>query len=186
MEVIKTKFKDLYIIKPRIFEDDRGHFLETFNHREFSEKTGLNLTDRLFVQDNESESKLGVLRGLHYQEGAYAQDKLVRVVEGQVLDVVVDMRPDSDTFGKHFSIMLGGDSKTQLYVPKGFAHGFITLTPKAIFSYKCTNYYNSEFDGGVHPFDPTLNIDWVLSKDKTILSDKDEKLPTFDEVIKNK
>jgi dTDP-4-dehydrorhamnose reductase/dTDP-4-dehydrorhamnose 3,5-epimerase len=184
MVVIKTEFKDLYIIKPNIYNDDRGHFLETFNEDEFKDKTGLEIK---FVQDNESESKLGVLRGLHYQEGISAQSKLVRAVEGLVLDVVVDMRPDSDMFGKTFRIVLSSEDKTQLFIPKGFAHGFISLSKKSTFAYKCDNYYSAEFGVTLDAFDPSLNIDWVLPKDEILRSEKDAKdYLSWDEAIKKK
>ena len=170
MEIIKTKFKDLYIINPKIHTDHRGHFLETFNEKVFNEKTGLDIN---FIQDNESKSKLGVLRGLHYQEGISAQSKLVRVVDGFVLDVVVDMRPDSDMFGESFSIVLSSNGKNQLFIPKGFAHGFITLSEESIFAYKCDNYYNPKFEGTIDALDPALNINWVMPHDEIIRSNKD-------------
>ena len=176
MEVIKTEFKDLYILRPKVFEDDRGYFLETFNQKVFKEKTGLDIN---FVQDNESESFRGVLRGLHYQNEPHAQSKLVRVIKGAVLDVVVDLRPESDMYGEYFSIVLDNIHQEQLFIPKGFAHGFITLSHKAVFAYKCDNYYNKESEGGIHPFDTRLNIDWLLTDTEVTLSKKDDILPKF-------
>jgi len=189
MEIIKTKFKDLLIIKPTKYVDDRGFFYETFNEKKFNDETGLNIK---FVQDNESTSHKGVLRGLHYQEGPFAQSKLVRVIKGSVLDVVVDMRPDSDTFGEHFSIMLTVMGE-QLFVPKGFAHGFIALSEGTTFSYKCDNYYAPNFENGIFPFDKTLNIDWELKEwplnslySLYNLSEKDNQLQCWEEAIKKK
>jgi len=182
MEIIKTEFKDLLIIRPTKYEDDRGHFRETFNEKEFNDKTGL---DVQFVQDNESTSHKGVLRGLHYQEGIFAQSKLVRVVKGSAIDVVVDMRPDSDTFGKYFRIVLTDIDDEQLFVPKGFAHGFKALSEGTIFSYKCDNYYAPNFENGIHPFDNTLNIDWELNS-LLNLSEKDNKLQCWEDAIKKK
>jgi len=184
MEIIKTKFKDLLIIKPTKYEDDRGFFYETFNEKKFNDETGLDIK---FIQDNESTSHKGVLRGLHYQEGMFAQSKLVRVIKGSVLDVVVDMRPDSDTFGEHFSIVLTDFGMgEQLFVPKGFAHGFMALSEGTVFSYKCDNYYAPNFENGIYPFDKTLNIDWELNNCLYNLSEKDNALQCWEESIKKK
>ena len=174
---LKTKFKDLWIFEPKVFRDDRGYFFESFNQNTFSE-TGL---DVRFVQDNEAKSTKGVLRGLHYQTGSYAQSKLVRVIYGEVLDVVVDIRPSSETFGEHFSIILSGENKTQMFVPKGFAHGYVVLSDEAVFAYKCDAFYSKEYEGGIFFNDPALKIDWVLHESKLILSEKDKQLPLFND-----
>jgi len=183
MRIEATLFRDLYIIYPQIFNDDRGYFLETFNEKVFKEETGLKVN---FVQDNESKSKRGVLRGLHYQEGVSAQSKLVRAVEGTVLDTVVDMREDSDTFGRSYSIILDDKEKTQLFVPKGFAHGFLTLSEKSRFAYKCDNYYNPKSEGSIDALDPTLNINWVIPHDEIIRSEKDKGAMTFIKAMEKK
>lgn len=180
MELQKTPLKDCFILKPKVFKDERGIFYETYNQKVYQEITGLK-TD--FVQDNQSFSKKGVLRGLHYQTGKMAQAKLVRVVEGTVLDIVVDIRKDSETFGKSFSIVLNDVENLQLFVPRGFAHGFITLSEKSIFSYKCDNYYDKVSEGGIIYNDATLAIDWHLPKEEFIISEKDLELPTFQEAI---
>ena len=176
MEILKTTLEGCLIIKPAVFKDERGLFCETFRQDRFSELTGITTS---FVQDNQSQSSFGVLRGLHYQVGDYAQAKLVRVIEGRVLDVAVDLRRDSATFGQHFSIQLDGASMTQLYVPKGFAHGFVTLSERSVFAYKCNNYYHKESEQGIRFDDATLNIDWHLAHDKLLVSDKDQSLPAF-------
>jgi dTDP-4-dehydrorhamnose 3,5-epimerase len=175
MPFIETDFPGLLIFEPRVFGDDRGYFFESFNQKIFEEK-GINTN---FVQDNQARSSFGVLRGLHYQTGAAAQAKLVRVLEGLVLDVVVDLRTDSPTYGKHYSIELSADNKRQLYVPRGFAHGYVVLSETAEFFYKCDNFYNKESEGGLIYNDPSLAIDWKIEEDKTLLSDKDIILPTF-------
>ena len=172
----ETKLKGCYILQPQIFKDNRGYFIESFNNETFNGTLKLDIN---FVQDNESQSSKGVLRGLHYQTGKYAQAKLVRVVKGRVLDVVVDMRKDSETFGEHFSIELNADNKTQLYVPRGFAHGFIVLEDETIFSYKCDNLYNKASEAGILYNDKDLNIDWKLSENDFIISEKDIVLPKF-------
>lgn len=177
MNVIETKLKGCFIIEPRVFQDNRGCFFESFNQQQFNKLTN---TTTNFVQDNESFSSKGVLRGLHYQLGKFAQAKLVRVVKGKVLDVAVDIREDSETFGKHVAVELSAESKKQLFVPRGFAHGFIVLSETAIFSYKCDNYYNKESEGGIIYNDPQLNIDWRLPKKDFILSEKDIILPQLD------
>ena len=177
MNAIETKLKGCFIIEPRVFQDNRGCFFESFNQQQFNKLTN---TTTNFVQDNESFSSKGVLRGLHYQLGKFAQAKLVRVVKGKVLDVAVDIREDSETFGKHVAVELSAESKKQLFVPRGFAHGFIVLSETAIFSYKCDNYYNKESEGGIIYNDPQLNIDWRLPKKDFILSEKDIILPQLD------
>ncbi len=176
MKVEKTNLEGCFVIKPTVFEDDRGYFFESFNKEKFETLTGASVN---FVQDNQSMSSRGVLRGLHYQEEPYAQSKLVRVITGKVLDVCVDLRKMSKTFGQHFSIILDGKQKHQLFVPKGFAHGFLVLEDNTIFSYKCDNYYNKASEKGVIYNDATLNIDWQLSNDELILSEKDKILPAF-------
>tara|TARA_R110002049_G_scaffold293010_2_gene477824 strand:- start:15045 stop:15593 length:549 start_codon:yes stop_codon:yes gene_type:complete len=176
MTVEETNLKGCYIIQPNVYKDIRGYFIESFNKKTFNSKLNLDID---FVQDNESQSNKGVLRGLHYQLGKYSQAKLVRVVKGSVLDVVVDMRLDSKTFGKHFSIKLTEANKLQLFIPRGFAHGFIVLEDKTIFSYKCDNYYNIESESGIIYNDNNLNIDWYLPDSDFILSEKDLVLPKF-------
>ncbi len=181
MTVTETQLQGCFIIEPKVFEDQRGYFFETFNQNRFNELIG---TEVNFVQDNESASTKGVLRGLHYQMGDYAQAKLVRAIEGVVLDIVVDLREDSKTYAQHFSLELSASNKTQLFVPKGFAHGFIVLSDTAIFSYKCDNYYNKASEGGIIYNDPQLNIDWRLPESEFIISEKDLELPTFEKAIR--
>ncbi len=176
MEIVKSPLQDCFYIKPAIFKDERGVFSETYNEETFKRVTGLDVN---FVQDNQSQSSYGVLRGLHFQTGAMAQAKLVRVAMGKVLDIVVDLRNNSSTFGKHFSIELTGDNGYQLFVPKGFAHGFITLSEKSIFCYKCDNYYHKASEGGIIYNDATLNLNWHLPHNELIVSEKDLQLPTF-------
>ncbi len=178
MEIQQTPLKDCFIIKPGVFRDDRGIFLETFNEKTFQEATGITMP---FVQDNTSHSKRGVLRGLHYQKGEMAQAKLVRAARGRVLDVVVDLRKDSPSFGKSFSVILDDVEHLQLYVPRGFAHGFITLSDDSIFCYKCDNFYDRNSEGGIIYNDATLAIDWHLPEVEFIVSEKDLDLPTFEE-----
>jgi len=176
MTIKETKLKGCFIIRPKIFEDNRGYFFETFNAKTFNELTGTNVS---FIQDNESKSSKGVLRGLHYQIGKHAQAKLVRVVKGKVLDVAVDLRKDSPTFGEHIIIELSEENKTQLFVPRGFGHGFIVLEDHTIFSYKCDNFYNKAAEGGIIFDDKDLNIDWRLDEKEFIVSEKDLELPTL-------
>ncbi|MCX8523569.1 dTDP-4-dehydrorhamnose 3,5-epimerase [Chryseobacterium formosus] len=176
MKIKETPLKDCYIIEPTIFEDDRGYFYEKFNEQKFEELTGMN---GHFVQDNISKSSYGVLRGLHLQKGDKAQAKLVSCLDGKVLDVVVDLREDSPTFGQWFSLELTDENKLQLYVPRGFGHGFSVLSETAVFSYKCDNFYDKASEGGVLWNDTDLNIDWQLPQDDIILSDKDKILPSF-------
>jgi len=180
MKVLETKLKGCYIIEPKIFKDKRGYFFESFNTKSFQE---LLKTDTIFIQDNESLSTKGVLRGLHYQTGEHAQAKLVRVVKGKVLDVAVDLRQNSKTFGKHVSIELTEDNKKQLFVPRGFAHGFIVLSESAVFSYKCDNFYNKASEQGIIFNDKDLNIDWKLQEREFIISEKDTILPTLKNAI---
>lgn len=181
MKVEETYLKGCFVITPKVFNDERGYFLETFNQKVFSKETGIKTN---FVQDNLSKSSKGVLRGLHFQEGDSAQAKLVQVISGKVLDVCVDLRKNSVTFGKHFSILLDGINKQQLYVPRGFAHGFIVLENDTIFSYKCDNYYDKSSESGIIFNDEYLNIDWGFPEDKMIVSEKDKNLLTFKNVFK--
>jgi len=176
VKIEQTPLKDCFLLTPTIFNDERGTFYETYNQVLFEKVTGQNVN---FVQDNQSTSTLGVLRGLHYQVGEMAQAKLVRVIEGSILDVVVDIRKESETFGKHFSIILDDVSQQQLFVPRGFAHGFITLSPTSKFAYKCDNFYDKDSERGIIYNDATLSLDWHLQQDKFILSEKDQILPTF-------
>lgn len=169
MKFIKTKIKDVIIVEPHIFKDNRGYFFESYNKKEFIDN-GINCN---FVQDNQSMSEYGVIRGLHCQLGEYSQAKLVRVIKGKVLDVVIDIRPKSKTFGKHIAVELSEENQKQLFVPRGFLHGFSTLSKSAIFSYKCDNYYNKESEYGVLFNDSDLNIDWMIPKEKIIASEKD-------------
>jgi dTDP-4-dehydrorhamnose 3,5-epimerase len=176
MVVEETKLKGCFIIQPKVFQDKRGYFFESFNQNTFNALIRSNIN---FVQDNESFSSKGVLRGLHFQKGKYAQAKLVRVIKGKVLDIAVDIRKESPTFGQHFAIELSEENKTQLFIPRGFAHGFIVLKNETIFSYKCDNYYNKASESGILYNDKTLNIDWKLKEDEFILSDRDKTLETF-------
>ena len=178
MKIKETPLKDCYIIEPTIFEDERGYFYEKFNEKKFEELTGMN---GHFVQDNISKSSYGVLRGVHLQKGEHAQAKLVSCLEGKVWDIVVDLRRDSETFGKWFGVELTPENKLQLYVPRGFGHGFSVLSETAIFAYKCDNFYNKDAEGSVIYNDPDLDIDWKLPADSIILSEKDKTLPTFAE-----
>ena len=173
MNIITTEIEGLLIIEPRIFQDSRGYFFESFNQREFEEKIG----PVMFVQDNESKSCYGVVRGLHFQKGAHSQSKLVRVVKGKVLDVAVDLRPGSKTFGKHVSVELSEDNHRQFFIPKGFAHGFSVLSKEAVFQYKCDNFYHPESDGGISILDDSIGIDWQIPAESAILSKKDTAHP---------
>ena len=169
MEVIKTEIEGVVIIEPRIFNDERGYFYESFSQREFEEK----VCRTTFVQDNQSKSSYGVLRGLHFQKPPYSQSKLVRCIKGAVLDVAVDIRKGSPTFGKHVAVELSEENHRQLFIPRGFAHGFAVLTAEAVFQYKCDNYYNKESEGAIAWNDPQLAIDWRIPADKVLLSEKD-------------
>ena len=173
MEVIKTSIEGVVIIEPRIFKDARGYFFESFSQREFEEKVG----KIQFVQDNESMSSYGVMRGLHFQRPPFTQSKLVRVIKGAVLDVAVDIRKNSPTYGKHVAVELTEDNHRQFFVPRGFAHGFAVLSDEAIFQYKCDNFYAPQADGGISILDGNLGIDWHIPMDKAILSEKDTKHP---------
>ncbi len=180
LEIKPTPLKDCFILKPSVFKDERGVFSETFNKKVFREASGVDVD---FVQDNQSKSSYGVLRGLHFQLGEMAQAKLVRVISGRVLDIVVDLRKNSETFGQNFSIELDDQNHLQLFVPRGFAHGFVTLSEKSTFSYKCDNYYHKQSEGGIIYNDPTLSLDWRIPHDKLIISEKDLELPTFEDFI---
>jgi dTDP-4-dehydrorhamnose 3,5-epimerase len=169
MEVIKTNIEGVVIIEPRIFRDDRGYFFESFSQRDFQEK----VCNTVFVQDNESKSSYGVLRGLHFQKTPYAQSKLVRVIKGAVLDVAVDIRKGSPTFGQHVAVELTEDNHRQFFIPRGFAHGFSVLTDEVIFQYKCDNFYAPQSEGALAWDDPDLGIDWRIPTDKVLLSEKD-------------
>jgi dTDP-4-dehydrorhamnose 3,5-epimerase len=175
MNIIKTEIEGLTIIEPRIFKDARGYFFESFSQREFEEK----VCRTTFVQDNESYSRYGVVRGLHFQQEPFSQAKLVRVVKGAVLDVAVDIRKDSPTYGKHATIELTEENHRMLFIPRGFAHGFAVLSDEVIFQYKCDNYYAPQSERGIAWNDPDLNIDWRIPADQIILSDKDTKYPWF-------
>ena len=174
MEIIQTPIEGTLIIEPKVFGDVRGYFFESFNAREFAEKTGLDVT---FVQDNESRSKYGVIRGLHFQLPPYTQSKLVRVVKGRVLDVAVDIRKGSPTYGQHVACELTEDNHRQFFVPKGFAHGFCVLSEDAVFQYKCDNFYAPQADAGISILDASLGIDWGIPMDRAILSEKDTRNP---------
>ena len=170
MEVIKTEIEGVVIIEPRIFKDDRGYFYESFSQREFEEK----VCRTTFVQDNQSKSSYGVVRGLHFQKPPYSQSKLVRCIKGAVLDVAVDIRKGSPTFGKYVAVELTEENHRQFFVPRGFAHGFAVLSDEAVFQYKCDNFYNKESEGSVAWNDPQLAIDWKIPADKVLLSEKDK------------
>ncbi len=173
MEIIKTNIEGVVIIEPRIFKDDRGYFFESFSQREFEEK----VCKTTFVQDNESKSSYGVLRGLHFQKPPFAQSKLVRVIKGAVLDVAVDIRKGSLTFGQYVSVELTGENHRQFFIPRGFAHGFSVLSEEVIFRYKCDNFYSPQSEGAIAWNDPDLNIDWRIPAEKVVLSEKDSKHP---------
>ena len=173
MEIIKTNIEGVVIIEPRIFKDDRGYFFESFSQREFEEK----VCKTTFVQDNESKSSYGVLRGLHFQKPPFAQSKLVRVIKGAVLDVAVDIRKGSLTFGQYVSVELTGENHRQFFIPRGFAHGFSVLSEEVIFQYKCDNFYYPQSEGAIAWNDPDLNIDWRIPAEKVVLSEKDSKHP---------
>lgn len=178
MNIIETGIEGLWIIEPRIFGDSRGYFFESFSQKEFDEKIGpVN-----FVQDNESKSCYGVVRGLHFQKPPHAQAKLVRVVKGKVLDVAVDLREGSPTYGKHCAVELSEENHRQMFIPKGFAHGFSVLSEEAVFQYKCDEYYAPHSEGAVLWNDVDLAIDWRIPEDKVILSDKDRRHPTLKEL----
>ena len=173
MEVIKTAIEGVYVIEPKVFGDARGYFFESFSEREFKEKVG----DIHFVQDNESMSKFGVMRGLHFQRPPYSQSKLVRCVKGEVIDVAVDIRKGSPTYGQHVAVLLTEENHRQFFIPQGFAHGFAVLSESAVFQYKCDNFYHPEADGGISILDESLGIDWGLKMEEALLSEKDTKHP---------
>ncbi|GAT62312.1 dTDP-4-dehydrorhamnose 3,5-epimerase [Paludibacter jiangxiensis] len=173
MNVIKTNIEGLIIIEPRIFKDDRGYFFESFSQREFEEK----VCKTIFVQDNESKSSYGVVRGLHFQRPPFAQSKLVRVIKGAVLDVAVDIRKGSPTYGQHVAVELTEENHRQFFIPRGFAHGFCVLTDEVIFQYKCDNFYTPQHEGALAWDDPELAIDWQIPVDKVVLSEKDKYHP---------
>lgn len=175
MNIIKTEIPDLFILNPQIFRDDRGFFFESFSQRDLAS----NNLHYNFVQDNQSKSQFGVIRGLHFQLNPHAQSKLIRVLVGKILDVVVDIRKGSPTFGKHIAVELSAENKLQLLIPQGFAHGFSVLEDNTEIAYKCDNYYNQQSEGGILFNDPALNIDWKIDISKAIVSEKDQNLPTF-------
>lgn len=179
MTIELTPLAGCILLKPRVFNDDRGYFFESYNQQTFNELTG---TNTLFVQDNQSFSSKGTLRGLHLQKGEHAQAKLVRVIQGEVLDLSVDLRPGSPTYGQHYGARLSAENQHQLFVPRGFAHGFVVLSDTAVFAYKCDNFYNKAAEGGLHYADPALNIDWILPADELITSEKDRVLPFLADV----
>lgn len=176
IKATETKLKGCFIIEPTIYEDERGYFFESYNQKDFCEAINQEVN---FVQDNQSYSKKGVLRGLHFQKGKYAQAKLVSVLEGRIQDVVVDLRKNSPTFGEHLSIELSSENKKQLFVPRGFTHGFLTLSNSATVFYKCDNYYKKEAEGSIVYRDIDLGIEWEINSKNLLLSDKDQKAPTL-------
>lgn len=179
MQATETALKGCFILEPRVFEDDRGYFFESFNRDSFEQAIGYPVN---FVQDNQSYSEYGVVRGIHFQQGAYAQAKLVRVLQGSVLDVAVDLRKDSPTYGQHIAVELSAENKKQLFVPRGFGHGFSVLSKTAVFTYKCDNFYHKASEGGILYSDPTLNIDWGIPNGKVQISEKDMILTTIKEL----
>ena len=181
MKVIETGLPGLLIVEPSVFKDDRGYFFETFQQTRYQD-AGIKTS---FIQDNESKSVKGVVRGLHYQLGEFAQAKLVRVVQGKVFDVAVDLRENSPTFGKWFGLVLDDVDKKQLFIPRGFAHGFSVLSETAVFTYKCDNIYNRESERSINPFDAQLAIDWKIEKERAIVSEKDLKATAFEKAEMN-
>lgn len=178
MKVTTTKLEGVLILEPTVFGDERGYFMETYNQRVFAE-AGVNA---LFVQDNQSLSRKGILRGLHFQTGEHAQAKLVRALSGRVLDVTVDVRPGSPTYGQHVAVELSEENRKQVYIPRGFAHGFIVLSDEAVFSYKCDNFYNKAAEGGVRYNDPALGIDWQLPAEMIQVNERDATFPLLAEL----
>lgn len=176
MNFIPLELEGCFLIEPNVIRDERGYFMESFNEMRFNDGIGQQIH---FVQDNQSQSSKGVLRGLHYQTGEFAQAKLVRVLEGEVLDIAVDIRPGSPTFGKSVSVVLSANNRQQLFIPRGFAHGFLVISESATFFYKCDNFYNKESEGGIYYADPQLEIDWQLDSDNLIISEKDQNLPNL-------
>ncbi len=181
MIIENTPVAGCFVISPKVFKDQRGCFFESFNKSSFEKETGLSID---FKQDNVSKSSKGVLRGLHFQTGNYAQAKLVGVIKGSVLDVCVDLRKESKSFGQYFSIVLDDKAYKQLFIPRGFAHGFLALENETVFAYKCDNYYHKPSETGILYNDKTLNIDWIFPESQIILSDKDKQLPTFENLFK--
>ncbi len=180
MKLISTKIKDVYIIEPTVFGDERGYFFESFNAQKFNEAIGREVN---FVQDNQSMSGANIVRGLHFQNPPYAQGKLVRVIEGEVIDVAVDIRKDSPTYGEHVAVKLTGENKRMLWIPEGFAHGFSSLKEGTIFAYKCTNYYHKESEGSIAWNDKDLGIEWGI--EESLTSEKDERAQNFCELKSN-
>jgi len=180
MKIIETGIKDLVVIEPTIYEDDRGYFFESYSDKKFRSER----LNYMFVQDNESLSRKSVLRGFHYQVPPYAQTKLVRVIKGSVQDVVIDLRPDSETYHQTYSVILSEKNRKQMLIPRGFAHGFLALEDDTIFSYKCDNFYSHAHEGGVHPLDDSIKVDWELPVGTLTLSDKDKSLPALENAIK--
>ncbi len=180
MKVEQTAIKDCFVITPQVFEDDRGYFFESFNQQKFNDLTGLKVD---FVQDNQSKSSYGVIRGMHAQQGEMAQAKLVRAISGEVLDVAIDIRKNSPTFGEKVSLVLNQANKKQLFIPRGCLHGFSVLSSEAIFFYKCDNYYSKKDEIGANPLDKNLGIDWGISKGNQILSEKDLNAPSLKELL---
>lgn len=181
MNVIKTDIEGVFVIEPQVFGDERGYFFVSFNAERFRAQTGVEVT---FVQDNESRSKRGVLRGLHFQREPYAQAKLVRVVQGRVLDVAIDIRKESPTFGKYVAVELSGNNQRQMFIPKGFAHGYVVLEDDTVFQYKCDEYYHPESEDGIAWNDPQIGIEWGIPESEIILSEKDKVNGTIDEIQK--
>lgn len=181
MNFIPTKLEDCFIIEPKVILDERGYFMESFNENTFQNGVGQKVH---FVQDNQSFSSKGVLRGLHYQTGEYAQAKLVRVLEGEVLDVAVDIRPNSKTYGQYEAVVLSAKNQLQFFLPRGFAHGFLVLSETATFFYKCDNFYNKESEGGIIYNDKTVNIDWQFPLNELLISEKDKVQPTIENAKK--
>ena len=181
MNFIPTKLSGCFILEPKVIHDSRGYFMESFNEKTFQDGVGQSVK---FVQDNQSFSAKGVLRGLHYQSGEHAQAKLVRVLQGEVLDVAVDIRPESETYGQYVAEVLSAENQRQLFIPRGFAHGFLVLSETATFFYKCDNFYNKESEGGIIYNDAQLNIDWQLKQEELLISEKDTQLPELNNAKK--
>lgn len=181
MNFIPTKLSGCFILEPKVIHDSRGYFMESFNEKTFQDGVGQSVK---FVQDNQSFSSKGVLRGLHYQSGEHAQAKLVRVLQGEVLDVAVDIRPESETYGQYVAEVLSAENQRQLFIPRGFAHGFLVLSETATFFYKCDNFYNKESEGGIIYNDAQLNIDWQLKQEELLISEKDTQLPELNNAKK--
>ncbi|MBR5483608.1 MAG: dTDP-4-dehydrorhamnose 3,5-epimerase [Alistipes sp.] len=182
MNIIKTTLEGVLIIEPTVFGDERGYFYESFNAKRFQEQTGIEVN---FIQDNESKSKYGVVRGLHFQSGEYAQAKLVHVAKGRILDIAVDIREKSPTFGQYIAVELSDVNHRQLFIPRGFAHGFSVLSEDAVFQYKCDNYYNPQSERGILWSDPSIGIDWQLPASDIILSEKDKKHPLLKDLCES-